>query len=274
MLKHKNVVIEALRRAFKVHESLGELGEEMVKKNQFEEMALKIDIEAEKAVLDYLKEINFPIRVISEEHGITEIGNPRYLGVLDGLDGSAMYKEGRGRKRYGTMFGIFNTLDPTYGDYLSSGIMEHGTARLCVASKERGISVMRGKTATPVHSSGRISLDHNVRIYVDENFEINKKTFLKKLKGFKTRCLSSSAAHYFDVASGAADLALECTRKGNLEIAIAYGLLSEAGGVIIDTNGDNLKDKKYREFGQKEHAPVIAAATKELAKNLLGHIKK
>lgn len=56
------------------------------KKNQFEETALKVDIECEKAILDFLKEAGVPIRVISEEYGqvgITE--NPRYLGILDGI---------------------------------------------------------------------------------------------------------------------------------------------------------------------------------------------
>ncbi|MBX4210746.1 hypothetical protein KW783_02115, partial [Candidatus Parcubacteria bacterium] len=75
--------------------------------------------------MDFLREQNIPIRVIAEEHGVVDItANPRYLGILDGLDGSSVYKKARGTGRYGTMFGIFDTTDPTYQYYVASGIME------------------------------------------------------------------------------------------------------------------------------------------------------
>lgn len=276
--RFERIALDSLRRALFVHDNLGETGEELVQKNQFEETALKVDIECEKAILDFLRESKIPIRVISEEHGQVDITeNPRYLGILDGLDGSNVYKKERGRARYGTMFGIFDTTNPSYSDYLFSGIMEHSTKKLFVAQRNGGAFVVEGDKRTPIHSSGRTQLDPDTQIYIDEYFEINRDTFSNRLRDFKPKSrdfsAGSSSVHYADVASGAADLALECTRKNNLEIAIAYGLETEAGAVMVDLDGVSIGDKKYLEFGQKEKLPIITAATRELAEKLLEHIK-
>ena len=93
--------------------------------------------------------------------------------------------------------------------------------------------------------------------------------FLSKLKGFDVKYLLSSAAHYSDLVSGEADLVLECTRKLNLEIAAAYGLIKEAGGVVLASDGSSFHNKKYLKFGQDEYLPIIAASTEELGKNLI-----
>ena len=273
----EQITLDSLRRALLVHDTLGETGEELVQKNQFGETALRVDVGCEKAILDFLKEAGVPIRIISEEHGQVDItDNPRYLGVLDGLDGSNVYKKERGRARYGTMFGIFDTVNPSYQDYIASGIMEHPTKRLFIALKNGGAFIMEGDKRTPIHSSGRTQLDPDTQIYIDEYFEINRNTFSNKLQNFKPKSrdfsAGSSAVHYADVASGVADLVLECTRKNNLEIAIAYGLETEAGAVMVDLDGVTIGDKKYLEFGQKETVPIITAATKELADRLLEHL--
>jgi len=271
----RSVVVEALQRAFSVHENLGETGEELIQKNQFGETALKVDIKCENAIIDFLREMKIPIRIISEEHGTVDVlDNPQYLGILDGLDGSSVYKKERGIGRYGTMFGIFNSINPSYEDYVVSGIMQHATKRLYIAVKNGGAFIIEGDKKTQIHSSKKTVLDTDTRIYVDEYFEINKKTFSENLKEFEVKCLGSSAIYYADVASGDADLALECTRKNNLEIAIAYGLETEAGAVMVDLNGVSIADKKYLEFGQKEKLPIITAATKELSEKLIEHIKK
>src|SRR3989344_1695102 len=141
----EQIALDSLHRALSVHDNLGETGEELVQKNQFGETTLRVDIECEKAILNFLREVKIPIRVISEEHGQVDITeNPRYLGILDGLDGSNVYKKGRGRDRYGTMFGIFSSTNPSYEDYLASGIMEHSTKRLFFAIKNGGAFFIHG----------------------------------------------------------------------------------------------------------------------------------
>lgn len=274
----KQVVIDSLRKAFTVHESLGVRGEELVQKNQFGDTALVVDIEAEKAVLDFLKQSGVSIRVISEEHGTTEITkNPCYLGILDGLDGTSVYKKKRGWGKYGTMFGIFSNTDPLYEDYLACGVMEHSTGRLFIASKGGGAHIVRGDSAVPIKSikcSGRKTLDRWTRIYIDEDSEMLRETFSKKLKGFHTHFGGSAAIYYVNIASSAADLAIQRTQKFNLEMAIGYGLVVEAGAVMVDIDGKSMGEKRYLNWGQTEHLPIITAATRDLALRLIEHIRR
>ncbi len=271
----EKIAITALKEAYKLHQKLGAAGEELVQKNQFGETALRMDIEAEKAVINVFRKENVPIRIISEEHGVTEIGsNPIYLGILDGLDGSSVYKRQRDEGRYGTMLGIFSNPNPRYDNYLFSGVMEHPTRRLFYAIKGKGSFVIIDGKSEGIHCSNTKNLNKKTRIYIDEYFDFNKKTFSEKLKGFNTTYYGASCVYYVDLASGNADLVLECTRKNNLEIAIAYGLVTESGGVMVTSEGLSFGPKKYLKFGQDRYIPVISASTKELAEELIEHIKQ
>jgi len=268
----EQIVINALHRASIAHDNLGAEGLKEVQKNQHGETALLCDITCEEVVLQTFREANFPIRFVTEEHGIVDIGNPEYTGVLDGLDGSSVYKKERGTGRYGTMLAVFAGINPTYDDYLVGGIIEHATKRMLTAAKEQGIKVRIKHFEKPVYASAAMHLDKNTRIYVDDYFEINRK-LAEKLKGYSVRPVRASCAGYADVASGDADLLIECTRKNNLEMAASYGLVKEAGGVMVDGNGEDLGSKRYLEFGQKEQIVVVTAATRQLAEEFLACVK-
>ena len=117
------------------------------------------------------------------------------------------------------------------------------------------------------------------KIYADEFFDGNRNvtfiydTYLSKLKGYTFLHSDSSAIHYVDLANEKADLVLECTRKGNLEIAVAFGLVTEAGGVIVTKDGISIEKKKYLVLGQDKYIPIISASTMELAKELTRKIQ-
>jgi fructose-1,6-bisphosphatase/inositol monophosphatase family enzyme len=96
---------------------------------------------------------------------------------------------------------------------------------------------------------------------------------LEKLSEFKIEDPRAYAAYFSDLASGNTGLVLTATGKNNLEIAIGFGLITESGGTVVDLNGDSLEDKKYLQFGQTEQLPIIAAANKELAQNLINFLK-
>ena len=276
--KLNEIAIQALKNSNKVIESLGiEASKPLKRPNQFGEVKKKGDVLAEKAVIDVFRKAKVPIRIYSEEHGIVNIGaNPRYLGVLDGLDGPPSSKN-----RYGTMFGIFSNTNPKYRDYLFSGIMEHNPRKLFFVFRGNGSFVISaGGKKEGIHCSKHNKLDRkNTRIYADVVFDeamnstFIRDTFLSRLRGFDVKYLLSSAAHYADLASGQVDLVLECTRKLNLEIAAAYGVVKEAGGVVLAYDGSNFDNKKYLQFGQNENLPIIAASTEQLANNLIRHIK-
>lgn len=271
----------ALRAAYEVHQKLGASGTEPLHRNQYGDTALRGDVEAESAVLKVLKQNNIPIMVISEEHEITLIGNnPLYLGILDGIDGSGVYTRERGKGRYGTMFAIFNTTDPTYSDYFYGGIMEHSSNKLYFASKGNGAWITEGSTAKRINCSQSTQLDQKqTKLYADTNFdEVYStniiSTLLRGLQGFNISCMRSSAIHCVDLISGKVDGVIECTRKGNLEIAVAYPLVIEVDGVIVDLNSESLGDKKYNEFGQRENLAVVSACTLGVAKGIIRKIPR
>lgn len=272
-------VQRALEAALHTHDDLAERGLEVMEKNQYGDTALRADWEAEEAVLQILQELKIPVRVHSEEHGIVDIGVPRYLAVLDGLDGTAVYKRDRIHGRYGTMVGIFDGTDPTYDAYIASGVVEHATKRLFAASRGNGAWLVAGGERAPLHTSGRTTLGKETRINIDGYFPINQRTFAEPLRPFSPvvgtpEHPDASCRYYIDVAAGIDDLTLECTRKGNLEIAAAYGLIREAGGAIVDMEGESIGSRKYLEYGQAEQFPIITAATPELARELIEHLRE
>lgn len=271
----KLAATRALQKAFEVFSELGERGLEEVQKNQFGETALKVDIACEKAVLDSLKADNIPVRVYSEEHGVIDIGMPQFLATLDGVDGSALYKQDRLFGKYGTMFSLFKGTDPCYADYIMGGIMQHSTKKMLVGLKDDGAWVLEGAEKKPIHTSNNIDFDSKTKIYIDEFFEINRDIFSRPLVGYNTSYKQASSLYYADVAEGLADFALECTRKGNLEIAAAYGLIKEAGGVMVDLDGNDLRGQKYLNFGmkEKEYLPIITASSPELAQKLVAFLR-
>jgi myo-inositol-1(or 4)-monophosphatase len=262
----------ALQAAHQVHEDLGAEGERSVRANKFGDTALKVDIEAERAVLELLAQNGVSIKVISEEHGTTVIGNnPEYLGILDGLDGSDLYREKRGVGRYGTMLAIYSGTDPRYGEYLYAGIMEHVRTSLYFAAREQGSWVLEEDSKKPIYCSQATSLDsRSTQLYADLYYDgLHHSDVLtslvKRLNGYTVSTMQSSAVHYADLAQGTVDGVVECTRKDNLEIAAAFPLITEAGGVMTSIQGVDLIDQRYSEFGQSVPIPIISASTKSLA---------
>ncbi|MBI2020925.1 hypothetical protein HYS99_00235 [Candidatus Giovannonibacteria bacterium] len=291
----------ALWRARAKHNSLGVSGEEVVKKNQFGDTAVRADIECEEAVFEALKTWKFveiampPVRVVSEEHGIVDIGeNPRYTGILDGLDGSSVYKQARTcGGRYGTMFAVLNGTDPFYRDYVASGVIEYSKERLLnlqsVASTTFLYFTAKGNGRTyceddpgdlgrewRVQTSRNNVLTSSSMIYIDTFSKWERETLSKLSKDFPKigkNGLGSSAIFYVDLITGKTDVVIECTRKKNLEIGVAYGLVRGAGGVMVDIDGNDLGEKKYLEWGQNEELPVISAANMELARQMINVLK-
>lgn len=271
--------IEAAKAAFTIHQELGEKGKEERGTNRFGEMVLLGDWECEEAVLGILRKHELNIRVISEEHGeiIIGKGKPKYLAVLDGIDGSYQYKAGESAdRRYGTMFAIFDNNNPKYKDAYVSFIMEYPTGKLYFAQRDKGVFLIEDEKEKSIKTSGIVDLNPDVRIFVDEGYDYNKSTFSSKFQDFTPKCTFASSRYYADLVSGNADVVCECTRKGNLELAVAYLLVREANGAIITVNGESLGDQKYLEYGQEnnEHKGIISGATLKLVNAVRNLIKE
>jgi fructose-1,6-bisphosphatase/inositol monophosphatase family enzyme len=270
----KTALVSALSHAHHAWSRLGFLGlEEVGKQNQFNEHSLRADIDCEDAVIRSLQMKGFPVRIHSEEHGVVNVGpKQEFTAVLDGIDGTADYKKNPRMGKYGTMLSIFSGTDPCYSDYLACGIMQHATYTMFAAFRHMGAFSESHSQQAPLKASQRTLFSpKRLKVYVDESFEINQEAFSRKLSDFNIECTLCSCQYYADLVSGHADYVLECTRKNNLELMAAYGLVREAGGVMVDLDGNDIGPRRYLEFGQgkDEHIPVITAANLPLAEQLI-----
>lgn len=250
--------IKALENSNKAYFQMSEKeGLSFHQKNQFGDRCLMIDWKCEQAVIDSLKESQIPIRIISEEHGVVDLDSaPKFLGFLDGIDGTSAAEKDYSGGRFATMFGVASELNPKYSHISFGGIYEHST-RNSVNSLD-----VQKKVSTKKLSRAKIYLDQ---------YGPNLNLFQKFINHQNVSYLDSSGSHYLDLATGKVDAVLECTRKGNLEIAVAYPIIKNAGGTVVDINGEDIGNKEYNEWGQgaNEHLPIISASSQALANEVI-----
>lgn len=283
-----HTVEAGLRASFGIHEKLGPEGVHETEINQFGDTQLAVDVGSERAILQVMEETGLPIDVRGEELGQLQLAEgqsgPRLLAVIDGLDGSSLYKKERGIGNYGTMFALYENNNPRYDEYLAAGIMLHSAARLLLAVKGAGvrsIDVQSGDGASVTASTDNLTPD--ALIYTDDDasvtpdnvlypyFQTNLKTWAEPLRaaGFTTQRTGSSAGYYADLALGKALVVGEATRKGNLELATAYAIVREAGGKILDAKTwADIGDKHFLTYGQQTHEPLVAVANQGVANQL------
>lgn len=251
-----------------------------VGQNQFGEMAMQIDISSEEIVIKHLRvysdKTKQGIRVVSEEHGEFVIGNePELTAFLDGFDGSSAFRDSKGEARGGTMFALYEGIDPRFQDYLFSGIVDHILEKLVVAVKGDGALLVAGDKTSAARVSSAKTLDSSTHIDIDEGVK-NYPTFPSHAQGyfyeptkksFKTRYVGSSAVYFFDLAVGKTDVVLEYGRKNNLEHMVAYPLVVESDGVMEFVAGGGLASTRYSSYCAMDNGypAIIAAATPQLA---------
>jgi fructose-1,6-bisphosphatase/inositol monophosphatase family enzyme len=281
------VVIDGLLKTYKLHEDLGEDGKADLTQNQFGDMALEMDVKAEEALLDSLKRLNIPLQVFSEEHGKFTQGNyPAHSVILDGLDGSAEYKEKRGESMYGAMISVLEGADPRYNDYLVCGIMIHSPKpQLFIAVKEEGCfkvdmetkqrKLLKIKEAEELTGKSIIDLDTNWSVLRDvyENPETQHSFPRMQCAYF------SQAARTALFLNGDIDIQLEVTRKGglalmgNLEMPSTFGLVKELGGVMVAADGESLGNQKFTQFAQDgSNLPIVVASSRSLALGVINNL--
>ena len=280
----RELTCATLHNANRTLTSLGDAGREEVGTNRFGNTVFRGDIACEETVIETFRNAGVDIRILSEEHGTLDVGEgPELLGILDGLDGSGVYKRNLGG-RYGTMLGIFQGIPHSrfeeylFEDYLVSGIIDHSTGCVYLGTIGKGVDI-RGDRALPplieLSSAGSsreaIAVGNRARGYIDRAFPFNLEAYAAVEKPYPKgfECLGSSSMHYADLASGEVSLVLECTRKGNLEIAVAYGLVHEAGSVMLGPDGRDIGPQRVLDFARDRHVPIISALNMSLAQETL-----
>lgn len=270
-VEHVALVVQAsLREAKNVHDALGQGGATVAGVNRFGEKALKCDIDCESAILQGLEKAGLHGKAVTEEHGEVQIGSRSdFTFVIDGLDGTAQYKKGPGSpsNRYGTMVSVLQGEDPTFGDYLVTALGEHARHQIYIAKRGGGTWKLTPNGDLQVSLRPCPSLGEVQRGYVDRWFDINRTVFDKNLPGITLEYHLATSYYYASLLDDRGQIVLECTRKSNLELATAYALVREAGGVLCDIRGGDMGVRKYFALAKDAGKPLvtIACASQALA---------
>lgn len=219
------------------------------------DISRKIDIVAEKTVLDYLKEINFPCVVLGEECGRVEISdNSEGFVIMDAVDGSTNAVRGIPFSCCSLAFATSDRLSSV----TDAVIIDLYSGDLYSASKGKG-AFMNGK---------KITVHKEKPLYFVVGLDLSgiSPDSLQKLSPIISasnhiRHFGAVALELAIFARGLVDLFVDLRGKLRItDVAAGYLIASEAGGIIIDKNlapldSDLSYDKKIS---------FIAAANQEI----------
>jgi len=229
------------------------------------DISRKIDIVAEKTVLDYLKKINFECVVLGEECGRVELSSePKGFVIMDAIDGSANAVRGVPffccSLAFATDDKISSITDGVVTD-LTSGDMYW-------ASKGKGAFLNENK----IHV---IDKDPIYRI-VGINISGASPELVQRLQPvFKshnhTRHFGANALEMAMFARGLIDIFIDLRDKIRIQdMAAGYLLVKEAGGLILDANLQPLDS----DLSYQTRLSFIAAANQKILDDIMSQIGK
>lgn len=237
----------------------------------------------EETVIKYLERTllinHISAKLISEEMGEKQIGSssPAFLIVVDPLDGTVNFKRGR-KLPYTTTIAIFDMAhELTFDKVIAAGTIDLRNMDLWVAKKGEGCTLTnKEKNNIFINKTCKVSqeitLTKNSIILGDFYYEKNREILAKIFADWQgwLRDTGSAAYEMALLAEGVVDAFISFSQK-NHELAAAYLLIKEAGGVIMDFEGNDISEYSY-DFNAK--TSIVAAATHELAEEILKRINR
>jgi myo-inositol-1(or 4)-monophosphatase len=229
------------------------------------DISRKIDIVAEKTVLDYLKEISFDCIVLGEECGRVELSsNPKGYVIMDAIDGSANAVRGVPffccSLAFATEDRISSITDGVVID-LSSGDMYW-------ASKDKG-SFLNDKK---IHVQEEEPIYRIVGINLSGSTPEQVERLQPVLKSHNhTRHFGANALEMALFARGLMDIFIDFREKIRVQdMAAGYLLIKEAGGLILNDKLEPLDS----DLSYKTRLSFIAASNKKILNDVMSEVKK
>lgn len=223
------------------------------------DISRKIDIVAEKTVLDYLKKINFECIVLGEECGRVELSsNPKGYVIMDAIDGSANAVRG-------VPFFCCSLAFAT-DDKLSS------VTDAVVTNLSSGEQYWATRGGGSFLNNNKIHVHDKDPIYriVGLNTSGASRDLVKKLQPVfeqnnHIRHFGANALEMALFAQGLIDIFIDLRDKIRIQdIAAGYLLIKEAGGIILDANLKPLDS----DLSYQTRLSFIAAANENILKNI------
>lgn len=217
----------------------------------------KIDLVAENAVVEVLKDFGEDVTILSEECGIISIGeNPKFNIILDPLDGT--YNAIHGLPVYSISIAF---VDPV------SSTTNFGYVR-CFAPDTEIYAIKDGGVfynGTRVHASSRESLKESSIGLYSSGKGVSKIMPLYK-HSRRIRCLGSAAYEMALVGCGMLDAFIDARDLLRItDIAASTLIVNEGGGCVSTTTGKKLD----MEFLPTSRTSILAAGNRKLHENIM-----
>lgn len=228
------------------------------------DISRRIDIVAEKTVLDYLKKINFECVVLGEECGQVELSsNPKGFLIMDAIDGSANAVRGIPFFCCSLAFATENKLSSVTDAVVTN--LSNGD--LYWATKGNGAYL----------NNSKIHVHDKKPVYKIVGINTSGATpkLMEKLQPVfeqhnHTRHFGANALEMAFFAQGLMDIFIDLRDKIRIQdIAAGYFLIKEAGGLILDEKL-NLLDS---DLSYQTRLSFIAAANKEILNDVMSQVK-
>lgn len=228
------------------------------------DISRKIDIVAEKTVLDYLKEINFDCIVLGEECGRVELSkNPKGFIIMDAIDGSTNAVRGIPFFCCSLAFATDNKLS----SITDSVVMDLSNGEMYHATKGKG-AFLNGKR---IHTNEK----NNLYFVVGLDMSGISQDSLQRLAPIISasnhiRHFGAVALELAIFARGLVDVFVDLRDKLRItDVAAGYLIASEAGGHIIDMSGKSLDS----DLSYESRISFVAAANKEFLDDIVKKLK-
>jgi len=219
------------------------------------DISRRIDVLAEKTVLDYLKEINFECVVLGEECGRVELSEKTNgIVIMDAVDGSTNAVRGIPFSCCSLAFATGNKLS----SITDAVVIDLYSGDLYSASKGNGAFM----------NDHKIQVHKEKPLYFVVGLDISgiSPDTLERLSPIISE--SNHIRHFGAVAlelaifaRGLVDLFVDLREKLRItDVAAGYLIAQEAGGFIVDKNGKALES----ELGYDKRISFVAAANKEI----------
>ncbi len=228
------------------------------------DISRRIDIIAEKTVLDYLKKINFECVVLGEECGQVELSsNPKGFLIMDAIDGSANAVRGVPFFCCSLAFATKNKLS--------------SVTDAVVTNLSNGDSYWATKGKGAYLNNSKIHVHDKKPVYkiVGVNTSGATPELMEKLQPVfeqhnHTRHFGANALEMAFFAQGLMDIFIDLRDKIRIQdIAAGYFLIKEAGGLILDEKLNPLDS----DLSYQTRLSFIAAANKEILNDVMSQVK-
>jgi len=228
------------------------------------DISRKIDIVAEKTVLDYLKEIKFDCIVLGEECGRVELSkNPKGFIIMDAIDGSTNAVRGIPFFCCSLAFATGNKIS----SITDSVVMDLSNGEMYHATKGKG-AFLNGK---------KIHVNEKNHFYFVVGLDMSgiSQEMLQRLSPIISasnhiRHFGAVALELAIFARGLVDVFVDLRDKLRItDVAAGYLIASEAGGYIIDKSGKSLDS----DLSYESRISFVAAANKEFLDDIIKKLK-